>query len=125
MASESEAKLLSDAADSASGWNRVAAYLEAAVAAIPKPPYEAISNPKELGKRVKNLCKQLKPRLKELFENCRALCQRIHGLLKELVKRISDICKSFYRYISDKVKQFVKWVSGLVQGVTRRLEHLD
>eukprot|EP00249_Psilotum_nudum_P029109 c39393_g1_i1 orf=355-744(+) len=121
---ESEAKPESLEESASCAWSRVAAHIEAAIAAIPRPPYE-VRYPRDIPKRVKMLCKQLQPKLKKLFEDGKAISLRIYGLLQDLVKRIADVCESFYEYISHKVKRFLKWISDMMHNLVLKLEHLD
>jgi hypothetical protein len=106
-------------------WQQVAAQLQGAIVAIPRPNFDAITNPKEMGKKLKRLCKDLKENMKEAMSEIREMPFHVYSLLKELVERIGDLIARFFKYISEKVKSFVEWVTGILNNVKAKFRHSD
>ncbi|KAH7421226.1 hypothetical protein KP509_13G046900 [Ceratopteris richardii] len=106
-----------------SGWSRVAFHLQAAIKAIPRPDMEVIKNPKEMARRLKALCKQLKVQLKEMMENAHVMSFHVYSLMREFASKLSDLISSFFNYISQKVKNFLSWIHCLIQSVKARFSH--
>lgn len=106
-------------------WARVATHLESAIAAIPRPDWQKITNPKEMAKSLKGLCKSLKKQLKEVMQQSRDMCIRVYTLLKQLASKLAELISAFYDYICDKVKGFFKWISGLIQKFKAKYAHHD
>ncbi|KAI5055293.1 hypothetical protein GOP47_0030438 [Adiantum capillus-veneris] len=122
---EAEAAPKSEEIKNERSWARVATHLEGAIAAIPRPNWQAITNPKEMAKNLKQLCKSLKKQLKEVFQEAKDMSHRIYTLLSQLASKLADLISAFFNYICDKVKSFFKWISGIVQRFKAKFSHAD
>ncbi|KAH7294035.1 hypothetical protein KP509_28G053500 [Ceratopteris richardii] len=106
-------------------WALVATHLEAAITAIPRPDWKTITNPKEMAKNLRHLCKALKKQLKEAFDLAKDMSFRVYNLLCQFASKLADLISSFYEYICDKVKRFYKWITGIVQKFKAKFCHAD
>ena len=106
-------------------WSHVISHLEGAIASIPRPNFDVITNPKEMAKRLKALCKQLKTKIKDVMEQAREMSFHVYSLLVELAEKIRDLIAQFFEYISEKVKSFLAWINRIIENVRARFRHSD
>jgi hypothetical protein len=107
------------------GWSHVAAHLEMAIASIPRPDFDAITNPREIAKRLKSLCKRLRAKLKDIAAEVREMSFHVYSLLVDLSEKLHDLVLRLFEYVSDKVKGFLAWINSLIDGARARFRHSD
>ena len=99
-------------------WSHVISHLEGAIASIPRPNFDVITNPKEMAKR-------LKAKIKDVMEQAREMSFHVYSLLVELAEKIRDLIAQFFEYISEKVKSFLAWINRIIENVRARFRHSD